>query len=423
MTDNNQSQAPILSAKNSTCPACNGMGSADGTEKGYDDGDCVPCEGSGVAPILSAELAELRKLAEAATNGPWMRLFGERTVYDRMEDGCRGNAIVRADLGCSRSDAANLDFIAAANPAVILRLLDALAAAPAVPAQEQAASCPALTVWEGAMPESNGKSNFTAILQRKGADQFDTNHFTIARSEYPDRVRYEADCVRHIIGELAEWPDILAYDSDKHSGYLKPTPPAAPQPRELTDAPAGLTVRETLIYQMGKNAAQGNYEVDPMDVVRTVCIMADKLAEMSDEQRAAYPSPLSHMSPMVEAAQQACIERGFTAGGLGAAPAQKEGAAPVESQRQVIAGQDKTHRTLATLNAQQLRELLAAAEGEDDVDFPVEVTLIAHDSPFISLDGDAMAAGLYYYWTEYPEEGIVPLFDAAPVAPHQESAA
>jgi hypothetical protein len=86
---------------------------------------------------------------------------------------------------------------------------------------------PILTVWEGPMPESNGKSNFTAILMRKGGGTFlqeMTNGFTIARSEYPDRVRYEADCVRWLIGELAEEPDMLAYDADKHSGYVAPPP-------------------------------------------------------------------------------------------------------------------------------------------------------------------------------------------------------
>lgn len=49
----------------------------------------------------------------------------------------------------------------------------------------------ALTVWENAMPESNGKSNFTAILMRKGGELHEG--MTIARSEYPDRVRYEAE--------------------------------------------------------------------------------------------------------------------------------------------------------------------------------------------------------------------------------------
>ena len=80
---------------------------------------------------------------------------------------------------------------------------------------------PALTVWEGAMPESNGKSNFTAVLMRKGAELFDgiSGGLTIARSEYPDRVRYEADCVRWLIGELKDEPCITGYDADKHSGY------------------------------------------------------------------------------------------------------------------------------------------------------------------------------------------------------------
>jgi len=69
----------------------------------------------------------LRTLAEAATPGPWMRLFGERTVYDRMEDGCRGIPIVRSD--CSpptQKEAANIDYIAACSPDVVLALLDAL---------------------------------------------------------------------------------------------------------------------------------------------------------------------------------------------------------------------------------------------------------------------------------------------------------
>jgi len=86
------------------------------------------------------------------------------------------------------------------------------------------ADAPALTVWTGAMPESNGKSNFTATLMRKGGSLMDSRNFTFEVSEYPDRVRYEADCMRHLIGELAEEPDILAYDADKHSGYAAPAP-------------------------------------------------------------------------------------------------------------------------------------------------------------------------------------------------------
>ena len=77
---------------------------------------------------------ELRQLAQAAshptTKGRWMRLFGERTVYDRMEDGCRGIPVVSTDKHPpSQFEAACLDFIAAANPAAITELLDRLEAA------------------------------------------------------------------------------------------------------------------------------------------------------------------------------------------------------------------------------------------------------------------------------------------------------
>ena len=77
---------------------------------------------------------ELRRLAQAAshptTKGRWIRLFGERTVYDRMEDGCRGIPVVSTDTHPpSPSEAARLDFIAAANPAVFNELLDRLEAA------------------------------------------------------------------------------------------------------------------------------------------------------------------------------------------------------------------------------------------------------------------------------------------------------
>lgn len=75
-----------------------------------------------------------------------------------------------------------------------------------------------LTVWYGSMPESNGKSNFTAILHRGDVSK----GMTIDRSEYPDRVRYEADRVRWLIGELDREPWILDYDAEKHSGYRYP---------------------------------------------------------------------------------------------------------------------------------------------------------------------------------------------------------
>jgi len=80
------------------------------------------------------DINELRRLAQAAshptTKGRWMRLFGERTVYDRMEDGCRGIPVVSTDKHPpGLFEAACLDFIAAANPAAISELLDRLESA------------------------------------------------------------------------------------------------------------------------------------------------------------------------------------------------------------------------------------------------------------------------------------------------------
>lgn len=79
---------------------------------------------------------------------------------------------------------------------------------------------PELTVWYGSMPETNGKTNWTAILHRKGECLL--TGITVDCSEYPGRVRYEADRMRHLIGELVDEPDILAYDADAHSGYAEP---------------------------------------------------------------------------------------------------------------------------------------------------------------------------------------------------------
>jgi len=76
----------------------------------------------------------------------------------------------------------------------------------------------ALKVWVGEMPESNGKTNYTAILYTDDI----TTGITIARSEYPDRVRYEADSFLHMIGQRAEKPCITEYDTEKHSGYKGP---------------------------------------------------------------------------------------------------------------------------------------------------------------------------------------------------------
>lgn len=110
------------------------------------------------------------------------------------------------------------------------RIYRAMLAAAPHPVSVEQSGC--LTVWEGAMQESNGKTNYTAILHKGDI----TEGMTIARSEYPDRVRYEADEVRWLIGERAERPDILDYEADKHSGYAPPSPPAAQDVSGLVEA-------------------------------------------------------------------------------------------------------------------------------------------------------------------------------------------
>lgn len=88
-----------------------------------------------------------------------------------------------------------------------------------------------LTVWFGSMPESCGRENWTVMLRRKaapkGADAH-TKHllltgFTVCRSEYRDRMRYEADSLRFLLGEIDKAPHILDYDANLHSGYVAST--------------------------------------------------------------------------------------------------------------------------------------------------------------------------------------------------------
>lgn len=107
---------------------------------------------------------------------------------------------------------------------------------------------PELTVWYGAMPETNGKTNWTAILHRKG--ECLSTGITIDRSEYPERVRYEADRVRYLIGESDKRPCIIDYDADAHSGYVEPVTKTYKLPphvyRELVNA-----LRDTAVKYQG----------------------------------------------------------------------------------------------------------------------------------------------------------------------------
>lgn len=102
-----------------------------------------------------------------------------------------------------------------------------------------------LEVWYDSMPESCGRVNWTAILHRKGGCISDG--VTIARSEYPDRVRYEADCYRYVLGLLPDKPFLLNYDTDKRSDYVYPP---TPQKVALDQAQAELAHAQSQLEKM-----------------------------------------------------------------------------------------------------------------------------------------------------------------------------
>ena len=182
----------------------------------------------------------LERLSEAATNRQQGMPIGRAKVDTKdlgllLDDWRRMDQKLRADHELEGQPAKQAAELATENKT--LRELLALAWSgndvsaadcrkiDALIAGQDAQPCrPELTVWYGPMPESNGKSNFTAMLMRKGGSTLDsmTHGICLDRSEYPDRVRYEADRARHLIGELEKEPCILDYDPEKHSGYKAP---------------------------------------------------------------------------------------------------------------------------------------------------------------------------------------------------------
>lgn len=128
-----------------------------------------------------------------------------------------------------------------------------------------------LKVWYGSMPESNGKSNFTAILHRGDVSK----GITIDRSEYPERVRYSADEMRYLIGEIDKEPWILDYDSEKHSGYRAPEPEAPLDAiKRVDDFVRKYSTRRGLDQNV-IHGLDGEYELRPEDL-RTLVQLARK---------------------------------------------------------------------------------------------------------------------------------------------------
>jgi len=135
--------------------------------------------------------------------------------------------------------------------AAALAFARALLATPTPISDEPVAN---LAVWYGSMPESNGKSNWTAILHNGDISR----GITLDRSEYPDRVRYEADRVRWLIGELDKEPWILDYDADKHSGYAAPLATPSDKQEAVADNSQIVTRLRRALYQIAHWPDGGN---------------------------------------------------------------------------------------------------------------------------------------------------------------------
>jgi len=95
----------------------------------------------------------------------------------------------------------------------------------------------------------------------------------------------------------------------------------------------------------------------------------------------------------------AAIEELKNRAGIAAAPAQEK-----DSKGNAV-------RRVITLNGKQLAWLLEAAwpDRHDTDQAETELTIIEYAEPFKSSEGDDMEAGLYFFDSEYPEEGITPV--------------
>jgi hypothetical protein len=171
----------------------------------------------------------------------------DKTLPDGSESSERIRLAGWLEFGCAHPE--KLDMNAVRDAAVELRRLSA----PAIETVQATAprlnrkweggqpvavqEAPSLTVWFDSMPESNGKKNWTVMLHRKG-EGFENflDGVTFERTEFYDRARYEADRLRYLIGEIAERPDILAYDPDMHAP--PPVAPKAEQAATQAEAPS-----------------------------------------------------------------------------------------------------------------------------------------------------------------------------------------
>lgn len=97
---------------------------------------------------------------------------------------------------------------------------------------------------------------------------------------------------------------------------------SAPDTQACYTAAGHIEAQQQRIEALERELAEVGKDADLLDIVRTMVCTADRIMSLPNSEN--YPSPLSNFSPLMIAARQACIDRGFTAGGLSIDAAMKE---------------------------------------------------------------------------------------------------
>lgn len=86
---------------------------------------------------------------------------------------------------------------------------------------------------------------------------------------------------------------------------------------QLAGAPITLSPEAAGALHRAMTTDAPQYAEDPVDIIRTLLCAVDGYHRRTSSFE---PSPIANNSPVILAARRACVERGFTAGGLAVAP-------------------------------------------------------------------------------------------------------
>ncbi|HEX8610212.1 MAG TPA: hypothetical protein VF800_02905 [Telluria sp.] len=257
------------------------------------------------------DTTELKRLAEAATPGPWIAKF-ERWVIpaghaDRNIGGSTNPMRDFEDYAhqiCATSCKYlpvrdNAAYIAAANPTVVLALIARVA--------ELEASAGANDL-RSIILASRAEGRAEAVQIIIGMDAEDalgdlTGWSSPVSPDDEGSAYWDMDKLREVFSTDDKLYDAFAKAEEMYWDY-----------RGIAMEMQWEAEQRLAIASVAPPDPE--YEVDPMDVVRALVRTADQMAELPDNERALHPSPTAKESPLMIAARNACVERGFTAGGL-----------------------------------------------------------------------------------------------------------